>query len=294
MEYVKLKKIDSVDTNIANAFLSVLKKQLPKNCDVELRSGKKGDYHFYLSYKNICFKEATALNIKELGTCKQSIIEAAATVEYKYEALLQDFHRNKSSLSFVDLALPSGTLWGDCNVGADKPSDTGGFFAWGSDKRTVYYGKETYKWFKNNEITKYRIKTKSKITCDDQLYQLQPEDDTATLLRGNGWRMPYSSDFTELKNNCTMSFVRNFLFIYTNGLLFISNNNGRSLYLPACGMVKGYKILNQGECINYWTGDLARNNCAYTMTSYLEIGLLTRSMTDLYWGLTIRPVRNKV
>ena len=36
-----------------------------------------------------------------------------------------------SKYEFVDLGLPSGTLWADRNVGAEKPEDFGLYFAWG-------------------------------------------------------------------------------------------------------------------------------------------------------------------
>ena len=32
---------------------------------------------------------------------------------------------------FVDLGLPSGTLWATCNVGAYSPGNYGDYFAWG-------------------------------------------------------------------------------------------------------------------------------------------------------------------
>ena len=32
---------------------------------------------------------------------------------------------------FVDLGLPSGTLWATCNVGATSPEQAGLYFAWG-------------------------------------------------------------------------------------------------------------------------------------------------------------------
>ena len=33
---------------------------------------------------------------------------------------------------YVDLGLPSGTLWATCNVGASAPEEYGDYFAWGS------------------------------------------------------------------------------------------------------------------------------------------------------------------
>ena len=32
---------------------------------------------------------------------------------------------------YVDLGLPSGVKWATCNVGAEKPEDCGGRYAWG-------------------------------------------------------------------------------------------------------------------------------------------------------------------
>lgn len=32
-------------------------------------------------------------------------------------------------MNFIDLGLPSGSLWADCNVGAEKPEDYGEYFS---------------------------------------------------------------------------------------------------------------------------------------------------------------------
>ena len=38
---------------------------------------------------------------------------------------------NNNGYDYVDLGLPSGTLWATMNVGASKPSDYGQYFQWG-------------------------------------------------------------------------------------------------------------------------------------------------------------------
>ena len=38
---------------------------------------------------------------------------------------------NNNGYGYVDLGLPSKTLWATCNIGADKPSDFGLYFQWG-------------------------------------------------------------------------------------------------------------------------------------------------------------------
>ena len=59
---------------------------------------------------------------------------------------------------YVDLGLPSGTLWATCNVGANKPEEYGDYFAWGETEPKSTYTKANYKWFSNGDdhnITKY-------------------------------------------------------------------------------------------------------------------------------------------
>ena len=45
---------------------------------------------------------------------------------------------------YVDLALPSGTLWAAYNVGATSAEQPGTFFAWGETKGKAEYNRATY------------------------------------------------------------------------------------------------------------------------------------------------------
>lgn len=62
----------------------------------------------------------------------------------------------------VDLGLPSGTLWADRNVGANRPEDNGDFFAWGETKPKSTYDWSNYKWSRDSSdhILKYCPGTK--------------------------------------------------------------------------------------------------------------------------------------
>ena len=46
---------------------------------------------------------------------------------------------------YVDLGLPSGTLWATCNVGAESPEEYGDYFAWGETESKTTYNWSTYK-----------------------------------------------------------------------------------------------------------------------------------------------------
>ena len=56
----------------------------------------------------------------------------------------EDVIKNKLNLmkNFVDLDLPSGTLWAKCNIGANSEIEYGNYYAWGE----VEANKEKYDW----------------------------------------------------------------------------------------------------------------------------------------------------
>lgn len=49
---------------------------------------------------------------------------------------------------YVDLGLPSGTLWATYNVGATSPYEKGQYFAWGETDPREDFSWESYKFFK--------------------------------------------------------------------------------------------------------------------------------------------------
>ena len=58
---------------------------------------------------------------------------------------------------YIDLGLPSGTMWATCNVGAESPDQYGDYFAWGETTPKATYNWSTYKYCKGdyNMLTKY-------------------------------------------------------------------------------------------------------------------------------------------
>ena len=60
---------------------------------------------------------------------------------------------------YVDLGLPSGTLWATCNVGADGPEDCGNYFAWGETETKEMYDWKQYKYsqFVVGEYLRFKV-----------------------------------------------------------------------------------------------------------------------------------------
>ena len=139
---------------------------------------------------------------------------------------------------YVDLGLPSGTIWATCNVGADTPEAYGDHFAWGETQPKDDYDWYTYQYSigYDHELTKYC--TNSSLGYNgftDNLTTLLPEDDAATANWGGDWRMPTKEEWQELLNNTTHTWTtRNGV----NGYLFTATN-GNNLFLPAAGYRSG-------------------------------------------------------
>lgn len=52
----------------------------------------------------------------------------------------------------IDLGLPSGTLWSCCNVGATKPEEYGGYYAWGETEEKEEYSHVSYQYNTGEDV----------------------------------------------------------------------------------------------------------------------------------------------
>ena len=156
---------------------------------------------------------------------------------------------------YVDLGLPSGTLWATCNVGASRPEQYGDYFAWGETEPKEYYDWNTYKWGYYDEdsylrLTKYN--TNIYYGPNDNKLELDPEDDAAYVNWGPEWRMPTLEEIQELDENCTWQWTqRNGV----NGRL-VTGPNGNSIFLPAAGGRTRDIVFNSGGFAYYWSRSL--------------------------------------
>ena len=189
---------------------------------------------------------------------------------------------------YVDLGLPSGTLWATCNVGATTPEGYGDYFAWGetAPKDNVYNDK-TYQLYNNFRLTKY-CSTSGFKGLKDNLTQLQSVDDAATINWGDGWRIPTKAQWEELLQNTTQEWTE---LNGVNGCLFTAGN-GNSVFLPAASRIVEISVPGGlGLEGVYWTSsrhtDYDTNAWYYAMSKYNK-GM---DFDKRYWGCSIRPVR---
>ena len=210
---------------------------------------------------------------------------------------------------WVDLGLPSGTLWATCNVGASKPEEYGDYFAWGetsgynSGKTTFNWS--TYKWMNTGqsswtEINKYTYADGKTSGCwysngifiGDGKTTLESSDDAATINWGSAWCMPSFDQIKELYNSSytTTEWIR---MNGVNGRKITSKSNGKSLFLPAAGYHDYDAIELTCSSGYYWSSSL------YPLISHSAISLCLHSDGIDYFnnarinGLSVRPVRAK-
>ena len=188
---------------------------------------------------------------------------------------------------YVDLGLPSGTLWATRNVGATNPEDYGDYFAWGETEPKDVYGWSTYEWCNGTERTLTKYCSKSYYGTVDDKTELDPEDDAAYVNMGPSWRMPTKEQQDELKNSCTrVSTTRNGV----KGTLF-TGPNGNTLFLPAAGSRSENSLNKEGKCDCYWSRTLYSSSPNYAYYLYYDMGSCYTTYSSRSNGYTVRAVR---
>lgn len=177
---------------------------------------------------------------------------------------------------FVDLGLPSGLLWAKANVGANRPEETGNYYAWGetTPNKSLY------------DATTYTDPNVSNISGT--------EYDAAYITSGGTCRIPTYAEFLELINYCTWEYTQ---VNSINGYKVVGVN-GNSIFLPFVGGKEdnynvGYSEYGYSGQGFYVSGTAFPYNSAYNWYLYMDtdprFGMYGYNKTR---GQTIRPVMN--
>lgn len=177
----------------------------------------------------------------------------------------------------IDLGLPSGTKWASCNVGATKPEEYGGYYAWGETEEKDYYDWSTYIHCDGSFSTCHDIGSDISGT----------KYDVAHVKWGGNWCMPTKDDIKELLDNCTYEWTT---LNSVNGKKFTSKINGNSIFLPAAGYRWLGGLDDAGEYGGYWSStqipDYSLNACSLDFWS----GYASWRLTSRVHGQSVRPV----
>ena len=185
---------------------------------------------------------------------------------------------------YVDLGLPSGTLWATCNVGANSPEEYGDYFAWGETEPKETYTDANYKFQTDGQMSKYN--------ATDNITELMAGDDAATANWGSDWQMPSKAQMDELidESNTTIEWTKE---NGVSGLRVTSTHNGKSIFMPAAGHQTRWPG-DVGRTGYYWSRSLNAEqvweSCFMTLdySGYKSTDYVFRS-----YGCPVRPVLKK-
>jgi uncharacterized protein (TIGR02145 family) len=192
---------------------------------------------------------------------------------------------------YVDLGLPSGTLWATCNVGADSPEEYGDYFAWGETQPKDIYNWSTYQYCNGslNTLTKYCNNSSYGYGgFTDDLTTLLLEEDAAMANWGTDWRMPTQAEWQELYQNTTSTWMTK---NGVSGRQFTAMN-GNSLFVPAAGDLWGSELSGVGYSGNYWSSSLNLENPASAWGFYFNSDNYIENNRGRCSGLSVRAVRS--
>lgn len=129
----------------------------------------------------------------------------------------QSYVLDESSEYFVDLQLPSHTLWCRYNLGATTETEFGNYYRWG--ETDVYNSAIPYPYYtKNSDLEK---------------------SEDAAFIYDNIYELPSKEQFIELRDNTTQEYIESYLNTEISGYLFTSKLNNNTLFIP----MTGYKIV---------------------------------------------------
>ena len=187
------------------------------------------------------------------------------TFPVKVELSKSDIDSNDGP-TYVDLGLPSGTLWATMNVGATSETDYGNYYMYGMGIKTYDSTDTPYAGTEN---------------------PLAMSVDTAAQVWGGDWHMPTKTQMEELTANTTYQWVTDYNGSGINGGLFTAQN-GNSIFLPAAGHWYDGSQNDVGDDGSYWGSSPDGSDYACYLDFYdggKDVGIYGRRL-----GYSVRPV----
>ena len=191
---------------------------------------------------------------------------------------------------YVDLGLPSGTLWAKCNLGAEKETDFGHFFQWGDTQDYSIVGHQfnwvDYKWGTSwDKIAKYNVSDCKSI--------LDNKDDPAFVATNDEQKMPTKEQLRELIN-CTnhewtnidgvrgMKFWKKGMEEPTDGDYYI--------FIPAAGYCDDGRHYDIGSWGSVWSASRNGSNASHAWYMYFDANGVDMYCSSRCYGRSVRGV----
>lgn len=255
----------------ANAVKETVAEEVAERIDADLNLSEEIDTKVRQAVDDLVDGAPEVLDtLKELSEAIGDDENFITTVSGKIadiEDLLPEVY-NINGHEYVDLGLPSGTLWATCNVGASSPEEYGNYYMYGMGNKTYDAADTPY-------------------DGTEDTFDLSV--DTARQVMGGAWCMPTVAQMEELIDNTTCQWIEDYQGSGINGVL-ITATNGAVLFLPAAGyLYEGYQddVMAAGY---YWSSSSDRSTIAYIL--YFDNSEYSTNNQDRKAGYPVRGVIN--
>lgn len=183
--------------------------------------------------------------------------------------------------------------WATCNIGASKPEEYGGYYAWGETETKSEYSWGHYAFGNgaSGPFSKYNtLESYGPVDNKKVLDTGENGDDVASKNRGGNWRMPTDAEWKALLEQCGWTWTADFNGTGVAGRIVTSNVTGKSIFLPAAGSRSGSTLGADGVFGDYWSSslDTGRPNSAYHLQ--FDDNSYRWNTNNRYFGFSIRPV----
>lgn len=188
---------------------------------------------------------------------------------------IQDYDEVK----VVDLALSSGTLWADRNVGASNFTEYGEYFGWGDLTPQT-------------EQSVYSFPNLNKVSLLDSEY------DIARIRLGEGWSVPTPKQWKELYQECSWNWTN---IAGVCGYKLSSTKNKSFIFIPASGRLVSKqanvnKLIEVGNAEYYWTSYLeeeSRSQIKDQLINFLPKRVDINASGIVETGRSVRAVKTR-
>jgi len=198
---------------------------------------------------------------------------------------------------YVDLGLPSSTMWGKCNVGAKEESNDGLYFSWGNidghDKGSLIgFGESSYNVSFDFGEASYNASFAANMPFIQDISNSDYDMVKGNL--GTPWVLPTQKDFRELIYNCL---VKTDEINGVQGKMFTSRINGKKVFFPFSGYCYRDKLYCHRYNAYYWSSTRVDNFHNFPSAMAMAITQNTipyiKFKYEFYNGFSIRGVLKK-
>ena len=224
----------------------------------------------------------------------------ATGVSQGYEVEMQE----EGACEWVDLGLPSGTLWADRNLGAATANDFGDYYGFGATTSTLVSTQNSDYFYPNTDGT-YSLPKLYFYPFNnhygDWFSICATIHDAVTIAYNENmqYHIPTPENFNELKLHCSSQVVT-----WGNGkkaVRWISNKNGAYIDIPLAGYRFATSVKEENQIGRFWLTLYNANEQNKGIKKAYFADMIYESRLDpdfmststIAAGLSIRPVKSK-